>query len=234
MLRIAICDDDINFCYKLESIILDYMDSISELAEVMVYFSGERLLQEMRNSVGFDIIFLDIELKQINGVQVGIAIRKELNLFFPQIIYVTSFESYAVQLFQNQPFGFVTKPVNEEKIRDIIKEYKRQFDNANVYYEFTTGKNICKVAVKDIYYLNSIARKLVIHTREDEFETYKKLDDFYKLPISKYFIRIHKSFAVNQLHISVYHYDRIKLSNGEELSISRNYRKEVRKELIKL
>ncbi len=233
MLRIAICDDDQNFCYHLEGIILDYMDSIGEIADISVYYSGEKILQDMRNSVDFDLIFLDIEMKKISGIQVGISIRKELNRFHTQIVYVTSFQIYALQLFQNQPFEFVTKPVSEKHIIDVIKEYKRQFDNANVYYEFNIGKNISKVAVDDILYINSVARKLIIHTETEEFETYKKLDDFYKLPISKQFVRIHKSFAVNYRHITSYHYDHVKISNGEELVISRNYRKEVRKELIK-
>lgn len=76
----------------------------------------------------------------------------------------------------------------------MLNEYRRQFDNANVYYEFVCSKNVNKVAVSDILYVNSDARKLIIHTGGGIFETYEKLDDFLAQPVGKNFICIHKSF----------------------------------------
>lgn len=76
---------------------------------------GEELLKYMRNNEDFDIIFLDIEMQEINGIQVGAVIRKELDRFLTQIIYVTAFESYIGQLFQNQSFEYIAKPIDEKR-----------------------------------------------------------------------------------------------------------------------
>lgn len=231
-LKIVVCDDDKFCCGELESYILEYARNNNENFEVDVYYSGEELLKDLRKGIKFDLIFLDIEMKEVDGIRAGSVIRKELDLFLTQIVYVTSFEHYAKELFQNQPFDFLTKPLQKQKVFSVIKEYQRQYDHMTIFYEFVSHRIVNKVAVKDILYVNSQGRKIYIHTKFEVYETYKKLSDFLDSPAGDAFIQISKSFAVNTDHISSYHFDHLRITTGEKIDISRNFRKEVRETLL--
>lgn len=232
MLRIAICDDDDRFCGELEECVLKYAEIHRESFDVSVYYSGEKLIEDMKRNIKFELIFLDIEMKKINGVQVGLTLRRELNQFLTQIVYVTAFECYAKDLFQNQPFDFLLKPLAEKKVFSVLQEYQRWYDHANVFFEFVSHKNRNKVAVNEIMFVNSSGRKLLIHTRYDVYETYEKLSDFLQSPAGNSFIQIHKSFAVNYDHIIGYHNDYLRITNGEKLDISRSFRQQIREKLL--
>ncbi|MDO4167100.1 MAG: LytTR family DNA-binding domain-containing protein [Eubacteriales bacterium] len=232
MLRIAICDDDDRFCGELEACILEYAKIYREAFDVSVYYSGEDLLEDLKKDIRYELIFLDIEMQEMNGIQVGMVLRKELNQFLTQIVYVTAFECYAKDLFQNQPFDFLLKPLVRDKVFSVLKEYQYRYDRANVFFEFVSHKNQNKVAVNEILYINSSGRKLLIHTRFEVYETYEKLSDFLQSSSGSSFIQIHKSFAVNLDHIIGYHYDYLRISDGERLDISRSFRQQVRERLL--
>ena len=76
MLRIAVCDDENIICAQLESMLSEIGNRISEETEVAVFISGEELIRVLFGGAYFDIIFLDIELHKLNGVEVGKIIRE--------------------------------------------------------------------------------------------------------------------------------------------------------------
>ena len=75
MFSVAICDDDKLLCTKIENILLAYKD---EIIQTEVYFSCEKLFDDLKNDMHYDLIYLDIELKMMNGVELGWRIRNEL------------------------------------------------------------------------------------------------------------------------------------------------------------
>ncbi len=232
MLRISICDDDTIFAANIETHISAYCEANRIKSEISVFFTAERLIEAMESGQHFDLIFLDIELGAINGVEAGTIIREGLLDDITQIIYVSSHESYAMELFKNQPFDFLIKPISREKLFNCLDKFRRKTYNQKTYFEFSTNKVASKIAVQDILFVSSMARKLMIHTKSETLETYMKLEDFLSRPESCNFVQIHKSFAVNSLHVSAYHYDHIILSNGERLVITRTYKNKVRSRLL--
>jgi len=89
MFRIAICDDETVICAGIEQVLLDYGKTCLEDIEVEVFTSGEELCHFMQKEEEFDLIFLDIELKQMNGVEVGKMIRDEMKNEIVQIVYIS-------------------------------------------------------------------------------------------------------------------------------------------------
>ena len=116
MIKVAIVDDDINVCFKIEEYILSYAATNSESFEVEAFQSGEKFLEYWDEQCQFDLIFLDIELYNLNGIEVGSILRKIKENYKVQIIYISAKNTYAMKLFQNRPFDFIVKPVNKEKI----------------------------------------------------------------------------------------------------------------------
>ena len=106
MYYIAICDDEVSTCSEIESMILEYIEEKCIQAEVVIWYSGVSLQKHLRQEQRMDLIFLDIELAEHNGVAVGHFIRNELNDEKTYIVYVSSKQHYAMSLFKTRPLIF--------------------------------------------------------------------------------------------------------------------------------
>ncbi|WP_353092917.1 response regulator [Tissierella praeacuta] len=87
MLRIAICDDESSICNQLEEILDMLEKGFSKKLQIDIFYSGEELCSYLSKDNYYDIIFLDIELKEMNGVEVGQVIRDKMLNETTQIIY---------------------------------------------------------------------------------------------------------------------------------------------------
>ena len=77
MIKIAICDDDDFICNQLKNILIDIEDIYLEKLDIKIFHSGIELDHSIQHRGGYDIIFLDIEMEQMNGVEVGKKLRNE-------------------------------------------------------------------------------------------------------------------------------------------------------------
>ena len=179
-----------------------------------------------------DILFLDIELFQMTGIEVGSYIRNQLDDMGMQIIYISGKASYAQQLFKTQPLDFLVKPISKDQISDVLEMAFRIIKHKNEKFEFQQGKNYYYVPMGDIVYLGSEGRKVKIVTQKEIFEFYGRLKEIAKrLPDN--FIIIHKSYIVNKEYIFRYTYEMVELANGITLTISPANRKQVRERILR-
>lgn len=227
MYRIGICDDDRILCSELEEQIYCISKELSEKAEVEVWYSGESILQDLRNGTQLDLLFLDIELVQKNGIAVGAYIRNEMEDIQTHIVYISSREGYAMQLFKVQPFDFLIKPVSEERLKEVVGKSIKQKRRTDLYFEYQKRGAVLRIPTKDIAYFMSLDKKIVMITRDGEEEFYGKLKSISEI-LPTGFVMIHQSYIINQLYVLEYSYESVKMANGEILSISKPYRKEVR------
>lgn len=232
MLRIAVCDDDRAICCQLESMLADIGASINKSVEIEVFFSGEELCRFLFNGYKYDLIFLDIELFQINGVEVGKKIRGELNDEITQIVYISGKESYAMDLFEIRPLNFLIKPLSREKVEEVIKKFLRISEKNNCIFEYRSGNVSFSILLSEILYFESDGRKVNIALGDTKKSFYGKLSDVEEQLNSKDFIMIHKSYLVNYRHVIEHAYDYVRMSNREVLAISQNNRKAVREKLL--
>lgn len=232
MIKIAICDDDKIFCDEIETVIKNYESASSSSISFETFYSGESLIEYIRNGNALDLIFLDIELENINGVDVGKIIRNEIKDEAVQIIYVSWNREYALELFKSRPFDFLIKPLETENMYEIIDKYIEIYEHENNFFEFKFGKSAYKIPFKEIMYFESENRKIKIVSRFGEKEYYEKLATVSAQISSKEFIQIHKSIIVNYAYISNYTYEEIVLSNGLKLPISQKFRVPVREKLL--
>ena len=230
MLKIAICDDDKALCMQLKDMLNEIIENTD--AEIYVFNTGEELCDLLINGSRFDIIFLDIELCEINGVEVGKKIRNELNDELTQIIYISAKDSYAMELFDIRPLNFLVKPLKREKIESVLKTAKKIMYSSNQYYEYKIGNVNFNVLISDILYFESSGRKVKIILNDDIKEYYGKLSEVEEKIKDNDFFFIHKSYFINYNHVIEYAYEYVKMSNNEVLGISQNNRKAVREKLL--
>lgn len=232
MLQIGICDDEMHTCTELENMLLEISREVNIKFSIEVWFDGSSLCDFLKNVDSFDIIFLDIELYTMSGVEVASYIRNELNDLRTSIIFISHKKNYAMELFKMQPLDFLVKPLIKNDISQVIKTFLRYHNIGNTFFKYKKGGNYYKKAYKDILYFRSNNRKIEIILFNGIEEFYGKLTDIVHL-LPEYFLQIHKSYIINQSYVNKYVYEQLAMGNGDILSISREYRKKVREKIRK-
>ena len=227
MIKVAICDDDTAICELIEQTI------VSNINLVEVFYTGEELIGNLTSGKRYDIIFLDIELNSISGVEIGHKIRSELNDAITQIIYISSKENYAMQLFKIRPADFLVKPFSKEEIEDTFNNIYRLLIEENTI-EFKNGYDMNAFKIKEVRYIISEARKLNVIAVNSEESFYGKIDEYIDQFEEAGFIRIHKSCVINPIHLTKYTYEFVMMNDGSELNISKFYRTKVRQQLMNI
>lgn len=229
-MKIAICDDDKIICEYIKKTIEAYAYKKGFNIDIQVFNSGYNLLFGMNNS--FDVLFLDIELKDMTGIEIGKKLRLEISHPM-EIIFISAHPEYALDLFKIRPMDFLIKPFNEIDVEKIIDECYSKCHASNEYMTYKSGTDIGRVRYDDILYLSSDLRKILIHkTDSNIIDIYAKLDDISKKLPEQIFWRIHKSYIVNIRKVELFQYETMKLINGEILTISKPYRQDIRSRIL--
>lgn len=232
MLRLAVCDDEEYICNKLEKYIYQYCESKIIKAEVDIFYNGESFINFLNNDNDYHIIFLDIELKNCNGIDVSEHIRNNLNNETVQIVYVSGKAGYDRQLFSYRPFHFIDKPFDFPKIANVIDKYLRIYGNTNNIFHYKIGHDTFWIKLEDIIYFKSIDRKVMIKTLDEEDSFYGALEKVQEQLKNNGFLSPHKSYLVNYRFIRSFRSDFIILINNEEIPVSKSKRKEIAKAQI--
>jgi DNA-binding LytR/AlgR family response regulator len=226
-IKIAVCDDDIEICSHIENILMAILTHKFSKYEVDIFYSGEKLCKEM-DRTKYDLVFLDIELPQMNGVEIGKYIREIKKDNITQIVYVSSMQEYAMELFKVRPLDFLLKPLDEEKIGNVIDVYINLNGGMNDIFHYRKGYSENKIELYKIMYFIRNNRKISMFTTDGEETFYESLEAVYERVKNYGFLFIHKSYLVNYRFIQTIQYDRVIMADNEELSISQSRRKIIR------
>ena len=148
MYRIGICDDDKVLCADLEEQIYEISKELALKVEIDVWYSGESVQNDLQKGIELELLFLDIELIQNNGIAVGNFIRNELEDMQTHIVYISSKESYAMQLFKVQPLDFLIKPVSVEQLKEVLMRSVKQKSRPDAYFEYQKGNSVFRIPIE--------------------------------------------------------------------------------------
>ncbi len=232
MYYIGICDDGENICAAIEDMLMQYAQEKNVQVDTNVWYTGESLRDYLSYGNHLDILFLDIELFKMTGIEVGSYIRNQLDNMGLQIVYFSGKASYAQQLFKTQPLDFLVKPITQDQINDVMELAIRVIKKKNERFEFQQGKDHYYIPMGDIVYLYSEGRKIKVVTLKAMFEFYGKLTEIAKT-LSEDFVTIHHSYIVNREYVFRYAYEAVEMVDGTVLAISSVNRKRVRERLLK-
>lgn len=158
MLKIAICDDDLGFTGSLENLVLEESRSMglrvdTDVFSMGIYFEEYTVRRALRT------YFIDIEMEQVDGISAARKIRETDRSVL--LIYISGYDKYLKELFEVEPFRFLSKPLDKEKFRRYFKEACHRIGETEVFYQFKFNKEIQKVSLKDVVYFES--RNRVVH-----------------------------------------------------------------------
>ena len=228
MFKIAICDDVPSVCSDLKAMIMDMKnDLICKEITIDTFYSGEALIDNIKEENLYDLIFLDIELGKINGVEVGHIIRKQMEDYVTKIIYISSKDIYDRQLFDVQPLHFLKKPIDSKKVFDDIQLAMKISEKENRNFEFKSFRNTIKVPYRDILYFESRGRKVFLMGTKSNYTFYGNINSLEEV-LPKFFIHPNRSYFVNYEFVTCFKFEELIMTDGSVIPISRNKRKEIR------
>ena len=234
MFDIAVCDDERYQLGNMEWLLGNLGKKMNLSMEIDTYESGEALLDSMRKGMRYDLIYLDIELSGMNGLETAERIR-EIDWHVP-LVYVTYYESYMIDTFCVTPSGFIVKPVDAREFEKTFKRICMRLMDKDEYYRFQYDKKPYKIPLRDIKYFESNLRQIEIVWEGGRCRLYKKMQEIEEElgEYGRHFLRVHRSYLVNYSYVEKLTYYYVMLETGEKLPISRGKRVELEKKLLQL
>lgn len=222
--RIGICDDEQLTCSELENYINEIFECKDDKAEIYVWNVGEALKKDISNGVKIDILFLDIELLDSNGIELGKYIRNYMKNMSMNIVYISSMTEYAMELFKIHPYDFVVKPFDKNEIENLIDEMCGYYEQDNKHFKYCVYGKTNMVMMRDIKYFESRGRHIIINLVDNQSIQYvgQLKNEIKKLPLN--FVEIGKSYIINLKHMRECHVSYVVMDDGKELGISGAYR----------
>lgn len=214
-MRIAVCDDDGTAVSFLRELIESYP---KQKLSADGYSSGEDLL---RTGNIYDLIFLDIDMKGIDGIETARRIR--IHDRKVKIVYVTSYKEYAGKAFSVHAFGYLLKPVKQEKIWKQIEDallWQEEEAPEVKQVEFTAVEGLVRLPVDMIYYFEYQNRRIYMKAKDTTYEMRGKISDIAGRMEEYGFSVPHKSFVVNLYHVKNIKGYEILMMNGEWIPLS--------------
>lgn len=230
MLKIAIVDDDNLLCSELERYILAGCKSLQMKQQIDLYYDGESFCRALDQGDGYHLVFLDIELAEMNGVGVGHYIRERKNNNRMQIVFISGKRDYAMELFEIRPMNFLVKPLTDNMIHACLQKYLELYPQTD-YFRCKIGKIHHNIPYDTILYFESENKIVKIHTSDAVLEYYAKLADI-ENDLPPFFLRIHKSFIINPRYILQHGAENVRMADHRLLGISRQYQKSVREKMM--
>jgi len=205
---------------------------ISQLKGLELIASSSKALEglELIQQNTPDIVFLDIQMPDLTGIQLSKLIDPNVN-----IIFTTAYPQFAVEGFELNALDYLLKPIAFPRFIEAVEKVKKKktsvketsnLNNEEFFFVKTDGKNkFRKVKLSDILYAESIKNYVIIHTEAEQLVTYNTLKNIQEgLPQTK-FIKIHKSYIVALDKVEKTDNYEVWI-NGKDLPLGDTYRSE--------
>lgn len=220
MIRVVICEDEYIFRdFLTKSLSKIFLESENKF-EIIEFSCGEDLINNYPENI--DIYFLDIEMKNINGMELAKKIRKEN--CSSEIIFTTALSDYIQDGYEVRAYRYLIKPIEFEELKKHVCSCIKDIYQRNENNLIIQNKGIIyKIQVDSIAYIEVMDKDVTIYTKDNYYEVKNSLSKLEK-DLNKYnckFYRCHKSYLVNMKHIQYIKKNTV-FVNNTEIPVSRH------------
>lgn len=215
--RIAICDDEQNQIEYITSIVASWSAHEGHGCEIRTFASTEAFLFEYEEDKAYDILLLDVEMKNINGIELAKRIRKDNNR--AEIIFITSHFEFVGEGYEVDALHYLIKPISAEKLTQVLTKAAEKISVEPPSVVISCEGETVKLYEADIRYVESFLHYIVIHTKDKEYKIRENISVF-ENRVSDDFYRIHRSYLVSLKHITRISRTSVNIGNTE-LPLSR-------------
>lgn len=231
MINIAVVDDDREMQKMIQRCMSQEIRQ-EDNVEVAFYDNGQTLLKDLEMECKADILFLDIELPDMNGIELGKKIREK----YPRIylVYLTSHSEFAIESYVLDAYQYILKEQMEVRLPQILRQLIKRVEKETKYYRMI-GTNLDK---EKVYYRDIItickekgAKYVRYDTLKGEFRERISLDEVLRELHNDNFILVERGVVINARHIAKLKNNIIYMDNKEKIVISRKLLAKVREQI---
>ena len=203
----------------------------SSLVEMKASFREPVKAIEYLNREKTDLVFLDINMPDIDGMQLVQTLASK-----PMIIFTTAYSNYAVESYNLNALDYLLKPITFErflaavnKVANLvaIKNSTAAKDDEAATIFIKSGPQTYQVKVADILYLEKDGNYITVHLKDKQILMRENMGDIFELVPSAGFVRVHKSYVVAIRHITMIEVHQL-IINGEKIPVGSTYRDALR------
>lgn len=214
------------------NIIAEFISNVPNLSLVNSFTSSLEALNYLRSAPEIDIVFMDVDMPVLNGIELSSLIRESIN----KLVFTTSHAQCALDAFKVHADGFLLKPFSFADLLNTIEKFfpeskickeKKAFQDDYLYIKSKEDDlKLVKVEIDDVVAIEGLLNYVRIHTVNNKLVTHVSLKDMKEILIErKEFIQLHRSFIVSQRHISMIDGNTLTTSSGAKFTIGDSYKK---------
>ena len=230
MIKFAICDDEPRMARAIAGHLADYMEKRQITAYSVSSFSGGRALLESGD--GFDVIFLDIQMEQPDGMETAGLLRQRGNRSL--LIFVTVLKECVFDAFQVEAYDYLLKPLDSVRFHQTMDRVLRSLEHRGAKEMVIQRGTGCEVVLlSDIVYCEVLGRKVYLHRQDGTvIDYYDKLEDLERRVDGRFF-KCHRSYLVNLDYVRGCQDGQVLLFQGERIPASRLRERELTQALLR-
>ncbi len=226
--KIAICDDteiDRNF---IKDIVTDWANKSGVKPEIHMFSSAEEFLFEYEDCKDYQILLLDIEMGQMDGVSLAKELRKTNDS--AQIVFITGYSDYIAEGYEVSALHYLMKPVREEKLSEVLDRAVSKLGKDEKALMLESGGETNLVPIYRIRFIDVRGNYTTVHA-DREYTIKKTLSDVEK-ELDERFYRVGRSCIVNLTQISKVTKTDIFFNSGETVPLPRGSYEKVNRAII--
>jgi DNA-binding LytR/AlgR family response regulator len=197
-LNIAICDDEKRSREELHKILI-CCETLLPDTSVFGFSSGIELINEYQKRRNFDLIFLDIDMPELSGIETGRNIREMDNDVL--LVFLTNFPSFVFRSFQLGTFDYLVKPAKANEINQLMDRVIPKYLESHYMINLKWQDRVWAIAANKVVYIEGYRRHVVFYTRNEHFECVGKLGEYETKLVPYGFLRCHQGFLINMKYI---------------------------------
>jgi DNA-binding LytR/AlgR family response regulator len=205
-------------------IIRSHASKLSFLSLKATFFSPVKAMEYLQQEP-VDLIFLDINMPDISGIELSKIINKRFG-----IIFTTAHADYAIQAFELAAIDYLLKPISLDRFLSACMRAQEQLSTSSSEKEkavfIKDGYEWVKVNLADLLYIEASDNYVIFHETKRKTTTRMTLAEAEEKLPADIFMRVHKSFLVNFAHIEKIHSEQV-IVNSKAIPVSASYRKEL-------
>jgi len=229
-MKIILCEDEVSQQQWMQDAFLEWQKLSGTLVEFRVYSSGEELFFKQEEWADADTIILDIELKEMNGMEIARAIRK-LDAKVP-LFFATGYEKYVFEGYEVGAVSYIMKPIDKVKLFQTLNKVKAMSAEREQCLLIEDQAETKRIYLKDILYIESTGHYCKIVTKQGIMQVREKISELVKKTEGKSFFLCHRSYHVNMAYVRRITKKDLILDNDAVIPIARGKWEEANKAFI--
>ncbi len=222
MVHIAICDDEKYMSDKIKRMVSDFFCRKNIDIAISQFSSGKELL---KYDGIIDILFLDIQMKDMDGMETARKLRSRK--FKGAVIFITVLKEMVFQSFEVQAYDYLVKPIESSHFEKTMERLLASMRNAGeTSLLVQKGHESSIILFEEIVFCEIIDRKVYLHLASSEIiDFYDRIENL-ETKLDSRFFRCHRSFLINLQYLKSYKNGTAYMENGREIPVSRLRSKE--------